>query len=131
MERRTFVIAAAALTAGCSADEQPSTAPSTSGSAVSDRVILGPASSVPVGAGTVFSVEGVVVTQPEADTFVAFDVRCPHRGCVVSEVSTSGILCPCHDSLFSITDGAPLSGPATAPLGRRTVSRDGDNLILQ
>jgi Rieske Fe-S protein len=41
---------------------------------------------IPVGGGTVFKDEKVVVTQPEAGTFEAFTAVCTHQGCIVKEV---------------------------------------------
>ena len=144
MERRTLLTNVAVLTgavvvAGCAADETaamdapaatetPTQTPEQTPS--SERVILGPTSDVPVGGGKVYSVEGVVVTQPEAGTFKAFGVRCPHQGCAVSSVSPDGIVCPCHNSLFSVTDGSPTAGPANSALAAKSVIVDGDNLLL-
>ena len=143
MERRSLLTHAAALTgaavvAGCASQEPgasqssavQSSTPPTSSTPASERVILGPTADVPVGGGKVFSVEGVVVTQPEAGTFKAFGVRCPHQGCAVSSVSADGIICPCHNSLFSVLDGSPTAGPANSPLATKSVTVDGDNLLL-
>lgn len=143
MQRRTLLANAAALTgavvvAGCAADEPAAVQSSTPSSPTSsdtttptsDRVILGPTSDVPVGGGKVYSVEGVVVTQPEAGTFKAFGVRCPHQGCAVSAVTGKGIVCPCHNSLFSVSDGSPTAGPANSPLSTKSVTVDGGNLLL-
>jgi nitrite reductase/ring-hydroxylating ferredoxin subunit len=74
------------------------------------------AADIPVGGGAVFPEEGVVVTQPTAGDFKGFDIQCTHSGCPVSEV-TKSIVCPCHGSEFSLTDGAAEKGPATEPLG--------------
>jgi Rieske Fe-S protein len=41
---------------------------------------------IPVGGGTVFKNEKVVVTQPEAGTFEAFTAVCTHQGCIVKDV---------------------------------------------
>jgi nitrite reductase/ring-hydroxylating ferredoxin subunit len=95
-----------------------------------DRLILGPATDVPVGGGVVYPVERVVVTQPQSGVFVAHGVVCPHQGCAVTQVTAAGILCPCHDSVFDLETGQPLSGPARSGLTPRAVTVDGPDLIL-
>lgn len=85
---------------------------------------------IPVGGGRVFSGEGVVVTQPQPGTFVAFDATCPHAGCLVDQVTDSGISCPCHGSVFGTGDGAPLDGPARSALAPRPVRVEGDRIVL-
>jgi Rieske Fe-S protein len=71
---------------------------------------------VPVGGGAVVSTANVVVTQPTAGDFRAFDARCTHRGCLLGPVTAGEIRCPCHSSRFSIVDGAPVFGPAPTAL---------------
>lgn len=71
---------------------------------------------VPVGGGTVFADEAVVVTQPREGVFRGFSAECTHRGCIVAEVASGTIDCGCHGSRFSIDDGSVATGPATEPL---------------
>nr|WP_087096575.1 Rieske (2Fe-2S) protein [Nocardiopsis sp. JB363] len=85
---------------------------------------------VPVGEGTIISEHEVVVTQPEEGVFRAFSTVCTHQGCDVDEVSGGEIHCPCHGSRFSIEDGAPVEGPADAPLEELEVRVDGDDIVL-
>lgn len=85
---------------------------------------------IPVGGGKIFADQSVVVTQPQAGTFAAFDTTCPHQGCQVTEVTDGSISCPCHGSRFAVTDGAPTEGPATSPLGTRNVTVQGDRIVL-
>ena len=84
--------------------------------------VVGPAADVPVGGGVVYGRQRVVVTQPTDQVFRAFSAVCPHAGCLVAEVQPTGIVCRCHGSLFSVTDGSVLAGPADAGLGARTVT---------
>ena len=70
---------------------------------------LGPASKVPVGGGVIFQKAQVVVTQPTAGVFKAFDAMCTHQKCLVTEVTGGTINCPCHGAKFSITDGTVVS----------------------
>jgi Rieske Fe-S protein len=85
---------------------------------------------VPVGGGTVFPDEAVVLTQPTQGQFKAFSATCTHQGCTVAGVQSSDIVCGCHGSRFSIQDGSVRQGPAQAPLARRTINVDGGNLYL-
>lgn len=50
---------------------------------------------------------------------VAYSKVCTHAGCPVGlyQVATRQLLCPCHQSLFDVVDGArPVFGPATRSL---------------
>jgi Rieske Fe-S protein len=91
---------------------------------------LGSTSDIEVGGGTIFADAGVVVTQPTAGDFKAFDATCTHQGCQVGDVSDGTIHCPCHNSRFSIVDGSPQSGPATSPLKEVAVTVEGDQIKL-
>ena len=71
---------------------------------------------VPVGGGKVLADQQVVVTQPSKGEFKAFTAICTHMGCTVGQVANGDIVCPCHGSRFSITDGSVTAGPAPSPL---------------
>ncbi|KRE37138.1 iron-sulfur protein [Janibacter sp. Soil728] len=85
-------------------------------------------SDVPEGGGLVR--DGVVVTQPRPGEFKAFDVRCPHQGCAVDQVTAEAIVCPCHGSQFALADGAVTQGPATEGLTPRTATVDGADVVV-
>jgi nitrite reductase/ring-hydroxylating ferredoxin subunit len=88
------------------------------------------ASDVPVGGGTILKADKVVVTQPSKGEFKAFSAVCTHQGCLVAKVEGGQIVCPCHGSHFSITDGSPKSGPAQSPLQAKKVSDQGGTLTV-
>lgn len=48
----------------------------------------------------------------------AFDDLCTHEACPLSAGLLTGktLMCQCHGSLFDVTSGAVLRGPATEPL---------------
>jgi nitrite reductase/ring-hydroxylating ferredoxin subunit len=71
---------------------------------------------VPVGGGVIKDATGVVVVQPTAGEFKAYSAICPHQGCDVDRVTDGQILCPCHGSVFRVSDGSVVSGPATQGL---------------
>ncbi|NHC21727.1 Rieske (2Fe-2S) protein [Nocardioides sp. IC4_145] len=85
---------------------------------------------IEVGGGAIYPDEEVVVTQPSEGEFKAFSIVCTHQGCAVSEVSDEGIVCPCHNSVFSISDGSPQTGPATVPLEERAITVEGGRITL-
>lgn len=86
--------------------------------------VRGTTSDVPVGGGTVFADQKVVVTQPTAGVFNAFSAVCTHQGCTVRAVVDKVITCPCHASHFDIADGSVVQGPAQQPLPRRKIVVD-------
>lgn len=104
------------------------TAGSSAGAAAADALTT--TSSIPVGGGTVFADKDVVVTQPTAGDFKAFSATCTHQGCKVKSVADGVIVCPCHGSKFAIADGAVTAGPAKSPLPERSVSVEGDSIVL-
>jgi Rieske Fe-S protein len=85
---------------------------------------------VPVGGGAIFPDDELVVTQPTKGEFKAFTAICTHQGCLVNKVEDEQIVCPCHGSHFSITDGAPVAGPASAPLAARKVAVKGTRITV-
>ncbi|MET8829423.1 Rieske (2Fe-2S) protein [Streptomyces sp. NPDC004610] len=87
-------------------------------------------SDIPEGGGKVFADQGVVVTQPVAGEFKAFSSKCTHQGCAVKDVTDGVIVCPCHQSHFSATDGSVQQGPATQPLPETRISVEGDEILL-
>jgi Rieske Fe-S protein len=91
---------------------------------------LAATSDIPVGGGTVFADDDVVVTQPTAGEFKAFSATCTHQGCKVNAVTNGQIACPCHGSRFSVADGSVVAGPAKKPLPAKSVTVDGDSIVL-
>ncbi|GAA3308429.1 hypothetical protein GCM10020295_70440 [Streptomyces cinereospinus] len=72
----------------------------------------------------------MVVTQPTAGEYKAFSAKCTHQGCAVKDVTDGVIICPCHDSRFSATDGSVTQGPATQPLAAERITVAGDEIRL-
>ena len=85
---------------------------------------------VPVGGGVVLAQEELVVTQPSEGEFKVFTAICTHQGCLVGAVTAGEIVCPCHGSRFSISDGSVTNGPADEPLKEFEVSVSGDQLTI-
>jgi nitrite reductase/ring-hydroxylating ferredoxin subunit len=126
--RRAFIAGAGAVAvSGCATyGAAPPTAPPPPAPAGTP---LAKVADIPVGGGTVFPEQQVVVTQPEAGTFHGFSAVCTHQSCTVGDVTGGTINCPCHGSKFSITDGAPVEGPAERPLDARQITVAGDDIL--
>jgi nitrite reductase/ring-hydroxylating ferredoxin subunit len=109
----------------------PTTATSSapSSSAPAGGTVLGPTSDVPVGGGKVFTDAKVVVTQPTAGQYKGFSAVCTHQGNPIGSVEGGQIVCPFHNSHFSITDGSPVSGPAQTALPAVNVAVEGTNIV--
>lgn len=130
------VVAAGAGLAACSSGSSSSGSSGSSGSggssggASSSPTVLGKTSDIPVGGGTIYASDKVVVTQPVAGTFKAFSSTCTHLGCTVSKVSNGLIDCPCHGSRYSVTDGSVKAGPAPKPLPAANISVQNGQVVL-
>jgi nitrite reductase/ring-hydroxylating ferredoxin subunit len=74
---------------------------------------------VPEGGGVIKG--KYVITQPEKGTFKAFSTVCPHAQCTVGSINNGEIICPCHGSRFSVSDGSVKRGPAQTGLSEQTV----------
>ncbi|MCB9778911.1 MAG: Rieske (2Fe-2S) protein [Alphaproteobacteria bacterium] len=92
-----------------------------------------------------------VIVGRDGSGFFARSAICTHACCVVnlcdddacgSILSSPGpcesagpasggtAFCPCHGSMFRISDGAALNGPATTPLPAYAVTIDGSDLLV-
>jgi Rieske Fe-S protein len=124
--------ATAPSTPAAAAPSEPASEPSAAGgsAASSSGTALASTSDVPVGGGKVFADKDVVVTQPTAGDFKAFSATCTHQGCKVKSVTDGQIVCPCHGSKYAVADGSVVGGPAKKPLPEKTISVDGDSIVL-
>lgn len=86
-----------------------------------EPVTLGRAEDVPVGGGTVFEEQRIVVTRPTPGVYHGFDARCTNDGCLVAAVRGGTIDCRCCGSGFDIDDGSADDGPAKRPLAAKRV----------
>ena len=130
-------VGAGAVLAACGSDEPTSstgggdaTSDSGSGGDAPAGGEIGTTADVPVGGGTVFQKEKVVVTQPSEGDFKAFTAVCTHQGCTVGSVKGDTIQCNCHGSQYNAADGKVKKGPASKALAPKTVTVEGDKLIV-
>ena len=133
IERRTVLqagglVAVGGLVAACSSgSDEPASAAETASAAAG---AVAQTSDIPVGGGIILDEPAVVVTQPAEGDFKAFTAICPHQGCLVSEVTDNEIICPCHGSKFSASDGSVLAGPAQVGLEPAGVAVEGGSVVL-
>jgi Rieske Fe-S protein len=133
LSRRTLLAGAAAVGVGAAAAGALAACTSTGGpgtGAPAAGPVTVSAAQIPVGGGKIFEAQQVVVVQPTAGSFKAFSAICTHQGCVVASVANGKIICPCHNSEFSATDGSVTQGPAVTALAAKTVSQSGDTLTV-
>jgi nitrite reductase/ring-hydroxylating ferredoxin subunit len=59
---------------------------------------------------------GLLLYRRDQEVYALSD-RCTHRGCALhlGQVNDLKVECPCHGSVFRLTDGGVLKGPATVP----------------
>ncbi len=116
------------------------TLPSTTGTGggSSNGTAIGAAADVPVGKAASFTLasandEPGLVAQPTKGQFVAFSAICPHEGCIVGWSASSPEIfsCPCHGSVFSVSNGAYISGPAPRGLTPLTVTDTDGQLYVK
>ncbi|MET8094509.1 Rieske (2Fe-2S) protein [Micromonospora sp. NPDC005220] len=114
-------VGAAGLLSACGAGDS-----STGQEAATVGSVLTSTADVPVGGGTVSG--GVLVVQPEAGTFKAYDATCPHQGVRVGAPRDGVITCPAHNSTFAVSDGSRRGGPATRGLTEIPITVDGTTI---
>ena len=64
---------------------------------------------------------------------VGFSKICTHAGCPVGlyQAETAELFCPCHQSVFSVPDGAaPTEGPATRALPQLPLAIDAEGFVV-
>lgn len=84
------------------------------------------ATEVPVGSSVILG--SVIIAQPTEGNFVAYSSACPHQGSRITKVEGDTVICTNHKSVFNISDGSVVSGPAQNGLTSANLKQDGDTL---
>jgi nitrite reductase/ring-hydroxylating ferredoxin subunit len=117
--------------AGCAGAQEAvssaSSAVSSATAAVKDAIAT---ADIPVGGGKVFPALGIIVTQPTAGSYKAFTNVCTHQGAKIDKVENGAMICPLHQSHFSIADGSVEQGPATQPLPQKSIKVSGNGITV-
>jgi nitrite reductase/ring-hydroxylating ferredoxin subunit len=95
---------------------------------------VGRADEIAEGMVTAFEVAGqqVAVVRIEG-TLYGFGDTCTHRGCSLTpgEIQGTNIECECHGSVFDMTTGAVIEGPAEDPVPSFPVRDEGGELQIE
>lgn len=116
--RRLFLIGTATTFAGAVLAACGSDAPSTVA-----------AGDVPVGSAVL--IDGFIIAQPEPGVYKAYSNVCPHQGYSISKIDGDTAICPKHNSVFQLADGACIAGPARSGMSPAKLSAQGDQLTVQ
>ncbi|WP_299329005.1 FAD-dependent oxidoreductase [uncultured Psychrobacter sp.] len=76
--------------------------------------------------------DSIILITRDGDEFNAFDGKCTHAGADLGEGLRCGnrVICPWHHGTFDSTDGSLIEPVAMKGLTRYSVTRQGDNLIV-
>lgn len=76
--------------------------------------------------------DSIILITRDGDEFNAFDGKCTHAGADLGEGLRCGhrVVCPWHHGTFDSTDGSLIEPVAMKGLTRYSVTRQGDNLIV-
>lgn len=87
------------------------------------------ATEVPVGSAVIL--DQFIIAQPTEGQFVAYSSACPHQRNKITEVEGDTVRCTAHDSVFSIVDGAVISGVARDPLYPAEATHEGGTVTAK
>ena len=102
---------------------------------MSEWITVGKVDEIAEGDATAFDVNGAQIAVARTEgTLLAFSDICTHRGCNLSlggEIDGTTIQCECHGSIFEMTTGAVVQGPATEPIAVYPVADEGGDLKIE
>ena len=102
---------------------------------MAEFVTVGKAEEVAEGTAKAFSVGGQeIAVARTGGTLYAFSDICTHRACNLAmggELEGTTIQCECHGSIFDISNGSVVQGPATEPIATFVVSEEDGELRIQ
>lgn len=101
---------------------------------MAEFVTVGRADEIEEGEAKAFPVNGAeIAVSRVAGTLYAFSDICTHRQCNLSlggEIDGTSITCECHGSMFDMTSGEVLGGPATEAIATFPVRDEGGDLQI-
>ena len=102
---------------------------------MAEFVTVGRADEITEGEAKAFPVNGAeIAVSRVSGTLYAFSDICTHRACNLSmggEIDGTSITCECHGSIFDMTSGAVVEGPATEPVATFPVRDEGGELQIE
>ena len=102
---------------------------------MAEFVTVGTVEEVAEGEAKAFDVNGreIAVSRVNGELYGFSDI-CTHRACNLAlggEIDGTTIQCECHGSIFDMTDGSVVQGPAADPIETFVVSGEGGQLRIQ
>jgi nitrite reductase/ring-hydroxylating ferredoxin subunit len=89
---------------------------------------------VKVGSAVLFLVKSanimVLITQPKAGTFRAFNPACTHEGFQINGVQGKNLVCPVHQAQFDMSTGGVKRGPARKALRQYKLTKTGTTIYI-
>lgn len=71
-----------------------------------------------------------VLVHLDSGEFAMYSAECTHRGCTVMyKAEEQHLVCPCHNSTFSLEGGYVVSGPAEEPLPELAVRIENGKVV--
>ncbi len=102
---------------------------------MAEFVTVGRSDEIGEGEAKAFPVNGTeIAVSRVAGTLYGFSDICTHRQCNLSlggEIEGTSITCECHGSIFDMTTGAVLEGPATEPIATFPVREENGELLIE
>lgn len=102
---------------------------------MAEFVTVGRADEVADGEAKAFAVSGQeIAVARTGGALYAFSDICTHRRCNLSmggEIEGTSITCECHGSMFDMSTGEVLEGPATEPIPTFGVRDEGGELQIE
>lgn len=86
------------------------------------------AADVPVGSAVI--VGDFIIAQPQRGQYRAYSTTCPHQSSKITEVEGETVRCTAHNSVFSLSDGSVVQGPARSALTEGSVVEEGTSLSV-
>ncbi|MEY4418554.1 MAG: hypothetical protein RIQ88_992 [Actinomycetota bacterium] len=131
LNRRHFLgaIASAAATLGLSSI-------ASSAEAATKKYKVCSTKDIKVGSATRFQVSTsqgpifVLITQPKAKTYRAFNATCTHAGQLISSLSGTNLRCDAHGATFNMDSGRVTGGPAPRALTKYTLTVTGTTIYI-
>ena len=131
LSRRNFFagVALAASTLGL-------TTIATTAEAASKKYKVCATKDIKVRGGSIFSIKAaggiqVLITQPKAGVFRAFNPACTHQGIRLSKIVGSNIACEDgHGALFDTSTGKATKAPAQMPLQKYKLTVENKNIFI-
>lgn len=96
--------------------------------------VIAQTNEIPVHGSKIFQyptdVAPCILVRTSETAYVAYSRICTHNSCpVFYHADENAFVCPCHNGVFSVTDGSVLQGPPPGPLPRILLKIRGNDIL--